>query len=98
MAEIIVDKKWADALIKKGMSKRLCVDCGGFDVGYGVWPAIWITAIREEPVVHTKNRICINCLQKRLGRNLVIDDFLPGSNELILFGYQLHAEEKRNNG
>ena len=92
MAEIFIDKRWTEILRTKDPG-RLCIDCGGFDVGYAVKPNIWASAIRAEPRIQSKKRLCINCLQKRLGRNLVIDDFLLTSCELILFGYKLGMEE-----
>ena len=95
MAEMVVDKKWTENIIKMGVKGRLCVDCGEFDIGYAVKTPVWVSAIRAEPQVSSRKRICINCLQKRIGRKLVIDDFHPTANEQILFGYTLRQEEEK---
>jgi hypothetical protein len=47
-----------------------CADCGGEDDWYMVVPSLWLAANPEG-----SGRLCIQCLEQRLGRTLTRSDF-----------------------
>lgn len=55
------------------MTQR-CTDCDGdvTDEYYMVWPEVWSAAVRWGEFVHF---LCVSCLEQRLGRDLVPEDF-----------------------
>lgn len=89
----------------------VCYDCLKLDTGYmvtnAVWAAIWPDELKHKEklaeIIKTRRlthfracaRLCLDCLPKRLGRQLTIDDFPPSPiNDGIHMGYKLG----RNNG
>jgi len=95
MPVLELDPRWTAVALERD-PKRACADCGQFDLGYAVHPTVWFKAIHTVPRVHTRKRLCINCLQNRIGRPLTLDDFIPHANEWILFGYALAKEDLIN--
>ena len=61
-----------------------CMDCGKPTIDeYMLKHEVW------RSVVHTPGILCFYCIQKRLGRSLVIEDFMPNLpiNRGIFLGY-----------
>jgi hypothetical protein len=52
----------------------VCVDCGVDTLGTGeyymVWDRVWNQAMADQ-----SGMLCVGCLERRLGRKLVPDDF-----------------------
>lgn len=91
-----------DLPLEKVLSSLRCFDCHGVDPGYMVHYEVWAQAwpdyhqtritLREQ-FSHLKGVwlcLCFNCLEKRLGRSLVVGDFTKAPiNDGIRFGYCL---------
>ena len=68
--------------------RRWCVDC------HEEWPPDYMVRDRlwfEARMTPRGGCLCFTCLEKRLGRELVILDFPPGNiaNKSVYFGYRL---------
>lgn len=90
---------------KKGQLVRVyCMDCRRTDVShiemdYMVWREIWDKAY---PNSNGEGSICVPCLEKRLGRKLIVDDFplLPVNILMIerLSGTKILPDDFNRNG
>lgn len=65
-----------------------CHDCKGLSVEYMVRQPVWAAAVPSK-ITHVK--VCLHCLQARLKRQLVQDDFdfSLHINQGLLFGAQI---------
>ena len=58
------------------MNRRICIDCGvntsDIQEYYMVQFELWQKHVPED---HCNSMLCIGCLEERLGRRLVSDDF-----------------------
>lgn len=76
-----------------------CRDCGRLDDDYMVTQETWCEAFRVEvvksPRSAPKGKLCFDCLEKRLGRPLTIEDFRAdlGANRSIFLGYSLARDK-----
>lgn len=86
-------------------SKGACRDCSRFVPSYMVRDAVWFAAwptYREDKIAANRQYkgtaeawkawllLCLQCLEKRLGRRLILKDFesLP-VNDIVFFAYEM---------
>ena len=90
--------KELEALYKR---KFGCIDCGA-DEQYMLVTGVWLEAFPDYKTVFVERRkaglhtcLCMECVESRLGRKLVIEDFVDAPiNRKIFFGFRLGL--KRN--
>src|ERR1700687_3750504 len=61
----------------------LCADCGRGAEYFMLWDSVWRASVRNRPA----HKLCVDCLQKRLGRPLARYDFDPrfwGETNILL--------------
>ncbi len=70
-----------------------CRDCGGVNHPYTVKPKIWMEAVNN----HNYRRlfICLFCIELRLKRPLVDDDFIEAPINYGVFGFHKHMWTRR---
>ena len=91
-----VSDRHPNLLVKTGLPSRVpfCNDCRTLHPSpYMVHNSIWRVV---NPVNTTRLFLCFSCLEKRLERKLVIDDFTHARlNYPIHLGYELRKREER---
>jgi hypothetical protein len=94
------DRKVVDDYVKKvmsGLSRLECAVCGrvnGFDF-YMVRDSVW-----KEAGLRRDASSCLDCLERKLGRGLDIQDFDMGKpmNRPLVFGYRMARGELKRAG
>ncbi len=74
-----------------------CIDCGKEGGRYAVKKEVWDEAFPDYKAVREQRRaagkattVCLECLEKRLGRQLRMEDFTDARiNQPIFYGYKI---------
>lgn len=73
-----------------------CVDCGEFTDGYMVNDELWNSIIAHSAVT-IKDCLCLHCLESRMDRRLVLEDFPKlRINIPIIFGFHMGTTKVRH--
>lgn len=95
--EKLTEREWKTRYSTQYKERMGCIDCGDTNDSYMVTNATWHKAIPNYPMLHKERKekglhtaLCFKCLERRIGRELVLEDFVNYPiNRAVLLGIRI---------